>query len=316
MTPSARSSKKKNPEKTLPASALVRWATFVRERFEPLSHLALIALFFIGHLRVSAAAGTLSKDQLVQHHVPLFLATLLFFFRLRLFDELKDHETDLEHNPTRPLARGLLRRSDLTGAVAVCLLVETGLVGLASPYALPAYLLATGYSLLMYLEFFIGSWLRPRLTTYALAHTIVVSGLSLSLFSALAGRSVADLSLSRAQLPFAAACWCLFNVFEFGRKTFTRKEERSQVPSYSKIFGRAGAVLLNLTNGALAVLLISRIPGRRMDLLTPLLISVTSSLAVVGALYATLNQSPWGRAYRAVSSAFLIVVLAGVMALC
>jgi hypothetical protein len=110
--------------------------------------------------------------------------------------------------------------------------------------AFAAWSLVAGYSLLMYREFFIGRWLRPRLATYAVMHTLVACWIATWTFCAATGREFADMPASYAQLVFAN--WAVFNLFEFGRKTFGVEEERGPDESYSKRFGpvRAAANVL------------------------------------------------------------------------
>ena len=103
-----------------------------------------------------------------------FLLAISFFFRLRLFDELiKDYETDLKINPSRPLARGLLTQKQVWQCVLGLMIFEIALSAWIGWHALSGFLIAIGYSLLMYKEFFIGDWLRKHLTTYAVTHTFV-----------------------------------------------------------------------------------------------------------------------------------------------
>lgn len=179
------------------------------------------------------------------------LVSLFFFFRMRLFDEIKDYDIDLVINPTRPLARGLLSVALVRKTIIFLIALE---VLLAFSFGLVPGLIYTGavfYSLLMFKEFFIGDYLRPHLTTYAVTHTIVV---------ALLGYAVMSLSLAQTahKIPAAApwfllSHWFIFNLFEFARKTFGPDEERSDVPSYSKIFTLRGAYLLSLSQVLLSV---------------------------------------------------------------
>ena len=48
--------------------------------------------------------------------------------------------------------------------------------------------MAIAYSMLMYREFFLRGFLRPRLTTYAVVHTVVTVLLTLTLFAAFTGQ--------------------------------------------------------------------------------------------------------------------------------
>jgi 4-hydroxybenzoate polyprenyltransferase len=219
------------------------WMTFILERFPPFTTVSMILLFVI-------ADGMLASHLMQVHspwymYVPAFFLALSFFFRLRLFDEIKDYEVDLQINPTRPLARGVLTVQQVWKADMGLIVFEIILAGFVSRYALMAQLVAIGYSLLMYKEFFIGRWLRPKLTTYAVTHTFV---------STLIAYAIAVVVVSKPAWAFPPSFlwaglmfWCIFNLFEFSRKTFAPSEERSGVDSYSSLFGVAGGVALSLS---------------------------------------------------------------------
>jgi hypothetical protein len=217
--------------------ASVLWQ-FCRERFPLSSHVPMVAVFAFGNVAlVGGGAGAPARFAAV------WAVGLLFFFRLRCFDEIKDYDVDRRHNPGRPLARGLVTHRQLGIAIATALALEIALAAwLFGATGVAVLGIAQGYSLLMYREFFVGPWLRPRLTTYAVTHT-----LSAALLGAALGMLHARVD-PRALEPRVLAAllcnWCLFNLFEFARKTRAPTEERPEVDSYSRRFGVAGAVLL------------------------------------------------------------------------
>lgn len=220
-----------------------KWITFTKERFKPKEYVPLIALFvtanYLFAVRLSGGQFELSPLALLF----IFLASLSFFFRMRLFDEIKDYEIDLKLNPLRPLARGLLTVREVKRTILGIIVLELILIGNLGTAPFFLYLFALFYSLLMYEEFFIGDWLRPHLTTYAVSHTIVVAFLSLAIISCVLGFTA--LNFSPNIFLFCLSHWCIFNLFEFARKTFDPSEERPNVPSYSNIFGLKGAYLLS-----------------------------------------------------------------------
>ncbi len=102
----------------------------------------------------------------------------------------------------------------------------------------------------------------------------------------------------------------MFNIFEFGRKTFLASEERENVESYSNIFGRYGAVLLVLSQALLSALCIWN-----MDIATYTMKSfIWLTIAVIlgiGVIYANYNKGNWGKIYRAYSSGHIVVFYIG-----
>lgn len=248
-----------------------KWLAFTKERFKPFEYLPLITLFVGVNYLFSRGISGLSLSPVAI--AILGILSFCFFFRMRLFDELKDYEVDLEINPTRPLARGLLSVPEVKRGIFVLVLGELALSFQLGTLPFLLYVAAMFYSLLMYEEFFIGEWLRPRLTTYAVSHTVVVSFLSLALMSANLGYTVLS---SPAPFVFALSHWFVFNLFEFARKTFNPEEERANVPSYSKIFSLKGAYLLSVSQVFVALWLLFFL--RQLFMTRPLLL--------LGALYA------------------------------
>lgn len=288
---------------------LKRWWQFTWERFEPLSHALMIGLFVTVHAALvgEVLSNSIPWDRLA---FTLLFATL-FFFKLRLYDEIKDYETDLEFNPTRPLARGLISLKEIKRAIAVIIALELLILFVLGPISLAIGSLAITYSLLMYCEFFVGSWLRPRLTTYAVSHTIVCSLLSCTLIQGLS-QTENGFSFWPYQIwAFVIANWFLFNVFEFGRKTFATSEERERVPSYSKIFGKTGAVALVFTQAALATALYAF--AFESELSRIALVVSLCVLLVSGGMYVRNNSARTALAYRKISSIYIVLAFISVL---
>lgn len=222
--------------------SLSKWITFIQERFSPWTTLPMIALFVLANGLLACRLAH------VEAHWSLFLAAFVLmlsaFFRLRLFDELKDYETDRKFNPQRPLARGLLTTTQVllvAGGLIIFELVFARFLGL---HVLLAQAIAIVYSLLMYKEFYVGEWLRPQLLLYAITHTFVCALLAYSIASV-----VTTSYLWQLPVLFILSTimnWSLFNLFEFARKTFAPSEERAQVDSYSSLYGLFIAVTLTL----------------------------------------------------------------------
>lgn len=304
-----------NATPAIPESLAGRWWMFVRQRFEPASHLAMIAALFLAHYG-AFAAGWVGGARPVP--VPLLLlaalATLAFFFKLRLYDELKDHEDDARVFPDRPLVRGVLWPRQLKIGIAVCFAVELAGMAALGTGALAGMAITIAYSMLMYREFFLRDFLRPRLTTYALIHTVVTVLLTLTLFAAFTGQS--PWALDGRAWRFALGSWCLFNLFEFGRKTFVTEEERDEVNSYSKVWTRWGAVALAWVMAGAAVWLMLGERLAHSRLLLGWTAAISALLLGVGLTYGLLNRPPFGQVYRGVTSVFLVLLYLGIAVTC
>jgi 4-hydroxybenzoate polyprenyltransferase len=204
------------------------------------------------------AANALLAVRLAQHTAPIdhllcaFAVTLLVFFRLRIFDEIKDASRDRSEHPERPLARGLISLDEAKQATAVSASAELAFALHAGPPAAVAWLFVSGYSLLMYREFFIGSWLRPKMELYATSHTLVAGWIGL--FVVIAATSRWPWDLPNAVWVLVGLNWAIFNLFEFARKSWGQDEERSGIPSYSNRWTPAGAAALALSQAFAAAI--------------------------------------------------------------
>jgi 4-hydroxybenzoate polyprenyltransferase len=291
-------------------SFLFRWFGFVNERFPPLRHLALVGSFSLGN---AVVAGSFAAPAPLGGRFFLVFAAMMFLFlRLRIFDEIKDVLTDRQINPSRPLARGAISVREAKG-------VAFGLAGaefiFLSPLGVPGlvtWIVVFMFSLLMYREFFMGAWLRPRMELYAVMHTFV-AGLMGLLITGCLSRS---LHWSWEVWMFVLANWGVFNVFEFARKTYGVEEEES-ADSYSKRLGRWGAVFICQLNVWLAVgvawwLLVRA--GVLGKLWVMGLIGLTLTVSV---LYGFAGSGRCARWYRAIMGLFLLgyyLVVAGALA--
>lgn len=289
-----------------------RGLTFILERFNPIAYLPMIAVFVGAHFALANLLGV--KVNLVSiSSVLLALGVLVFFLMLRLYDEIKDYEVDLQIHPDRPLPRRLVSIDEIKWSIVACIGIELICFGLLGFTSLIGALIAVGFSVLMYNEFFIRDYLRSHLTTYAVTHTAVSVLLSLAIFSAISSTFIWD--LEPAAYYLALSSWCLFNIFEFGRKTFSSQEEKANVDSYSKLFGRFGAVSLVIGMAILSLIILSFTPFAQAVIFWPFIICASVVLGISGITYALYDKTAHSNIYRIASSAYLIVIYGGLIIL-
>lgn len=283
---------------------ITKWLTFLKERFEPLSHFLMIFLFVFTHYAYSKSLLNTEID--IWKIFILFFGTTLFFLKLRLYDEIKDYEVDLLKNPKRPLPRGLVNHYDLKNMIEKIIPLEIILFSLNGFFGLMSICIAVIYSLFMYKEFFIGKYIRPHLTTYATSHTVVTFFLSMALFAFVTNSNPFKvLSL----VKFALISWLLFNIFELGRKTYQKKEERPGVESYSIVWTRPGAFVLVLIHSLIA----SYLTYSLLDSALYFMISLNIALILIGLLYLAIQSSWSGKLYRIASSVYIIIFYSGLL---
>lgn len=167
---------------------------------------------------------------------------------LRLMDELKDKEIDLDLFKERPVPSGKVLESDISFSLtAMIVLYLTSNIWIGEVFWMAVAVLA--YALLMFKYFFIPRILRKHLLLNLATHNPIVA---LMLFHVVILFS-AQYSLSLKRLDWnslfllVVMFWAMFFAWEIGRKIRSKEEENEYV-TYSQIFGRNGAVLV--TGGA------------------------------------------------------------------
>ena len=291
-----------------------RWWQFLRERHQPFSITLMVAIFFAAVALVAYQPGVHDAPCWTRLGVG-FVIVWLIFLHMRLFDEVKDYDVDREHNPERPLARGLISVSEFSAMTMVCLAVEIALAGAMRWPMLPAYMMVLCFTLLMRMEFFVGDWMRPQLELYAITHTFSAAMISMLIHSIVCFTDAAG--ADSAMLAYALGNWFVFNVFEFGRKTFAVEEERAGVESYSNRLKPIGAVLLLLVNIALAYGAFYYVATTKFAavadwrLLGPAA-AVSLLVAVIGLLYASKPVLANAKLYRGIVTFYLLAYPAAI----
>jgi 4-hydroxybenzoate polyprenyltransferase len=106
------------------------------------------------------------------------MALLMFFFELRLMDEIKDFEKDKIAHPERPLPRGLLSETEAKKVINA-LMIVMGILSLFLALALNLYAsllfaFSAFYLWLMFKEFYVGEWLQEHPLFYAISHQVAL----------------------------------------------------------------------------------------------------------------------------------------------
>lgn len=301
-------------------SSLKNWWQFTVERFHPLSHFSMLFVFVLFHLVMSTPNKMMAEINFV-NAIFLYLGVVVFYYKLRLYDEIKDYELDCVINPHRPLPRGLLFHRDLYLGIVLCLIFEQIFFSRFGQNAVFLLAFAQIYSLIMYKEFFIRDIIRPHLTTYAILHTVVTSFLTFAILGALKQQSIIEAYADRDNILMALNNWLLFNIFEFGRKTYATEEERAGVDTYSSLFTPYGAFLLQLIQTGLSSYCIftlfynPEITLLRKDFLIIGLLFIMIIFMLISALYLSTNIVRWSKIYRTFSEIYIVLVFLFMLAL-
>jgi len=208
------------------------WA-YLRQRFPPVN----MALFAVLFLTVWSVAGTVGTGLTFGGSEGLgMVVTISFFFRLRVFDEIKDFALDAQNHPQRVLQRGLVTLPQLRTLAWAGAALELGWSATRGGAALLGWALALAYSLAMRYEFGAPAWLRARLLLYALTHMLIMPLVIAWLWLAYVPHGDAKLLLLMLLSLLGGFA------FELARKTHAPAAERPTVESYSQVLGVGGAV--------------------------------------------------------------------------
>ncbi len=203
-----------------------RWLVYFKERFPlPVYGLLCAGYAFSGFVlafRDSADGVGVGKYWTSSHLGPtllVFTVILLFFFLLRMMDELKDFAKDQLAHPMRPLPRGLFSPSEFSKMIRS--LWSFGLVGglastlvVAGPPAGFFFILFWMYLWGMYKEFYFGTSLQNYPILYAVSHQVILLPIGCFAVAAFGG----DKGYSPAAALYGVAVLGSFFSYEVGRK--------------------------------------------------------------------------------------------------
>jgi hypothetical protein len=191
-----------------------KWFTFVMERIPVIPNLLI------------ACGISFSAKQLVDGNVggnlTLMGSVMVLFFlvELRIMDEYKDYEKDCVAHPERPLPRGLINLETYPRVIWIVMALYFAFTPVVWSYSKTAgilLLISQIWLILMYLEFFVGSWLEKRPFLYAITHQVVIIPLILGTYALVSG--VGSFSeIPSSAYHFSLVILSLFFSYEVGRK--------------------------------------------------------------------------------------------------
>jgi 4-hydroxybenzoate polyprenyltransferase len=237
-------------------------SAYLQERFAPVN----MGLFVVLFGTVRGVAGVAGGGQFRPGGWALAalgaLATVSFFFRLRVFDEEKDFALDALYHPQRVLQTGRVTLPQLRTLAWAGAALEAGWSAAQNFNTLLLWVVALAYSLLMRAEFGVGRWLRARLVLYALSHMLIMPLVIWWIFSA-----YQPAVFGGKYLPLL---WLLSLLggfsFELARKLHAPAAERAGVDSYSQALGYGPALALTvavlLAGGVVQALLLHTLHAR------------------------------------------------------
>lgn len=170
------------------------------------------------------------------------LAVISFFFRLRVMDEIKDKDLDKSIHPERLVVKGEISIRELIWISIPGTLFEFGWSFTVSTECGIYWLIALVFSFLMRYEFFVKSWLEPKLFLYAISHTLIMPLVVIWIWQSTSAQVSSEYLYLLMLIAFFAAL-----AFEVARKSYLPQEEPDLIPTYTKLWQAKGAVVGILT---------------------------------------------------------------------
>lgn len=169
-------------------------------------------------------------------------AAFTLFFLVRVFDEFKDKEEDAKYRTYLPVPRGLITLKELRVVGIIIVVAQLTLITIFQIKMLPLYVLVLVFLILMGVEFFASSYLKPRQLLYITSHMLIFP--LFDLYS-----SGLDWKLEGVQPHIGLVFFFVVSflngiLVEFGRKMKAPEDEEPNVVSYTGMWGVKGASLV------------------------------------------------------------------------
>ncbi len=166
-------------------------------------------------------------------HLIGIVSLISFFYRLRVYDELKDYKIDVINHPNRVLQSGKINLKSLVFVSFILILFELYWIISIGIVSIITWLIAFVYSLLMRYEFFIPSVLKKSLFVYAFSHMIIMPLIIFWIWTSLSY----SLNVESSIIYLLVLSLCSGFAFEIARKIFAKENEMETKDSYSKELG-------------------------------------------------------------------------------
>ncbi|MBB5723128.1 4-hydroxybenzoate polyprenyltransferase [Loktanella ponticola] len=214
--------------------------TYQSERFPLKKTAPLLAVFSAASI---CASATLSGRDIpsIDAFITGFIVAMALFFQVRVCDEIKDYDDDLNFRPERPIPRGLV---SLQGVVRFGLLtIPPAIIAVWAWHAPVLWLLFLVWLWLtaMTFEFGVPALLKARPVLYLASHMAIMPLIDLLLTGIewVPGGGASPHLWMFIALSFVNGC-----VLEIGRKLWAPENEITGVETYSGLWGVRKASLI------------------------------------------------------------------------
>ncbi len=311
------------PSGVRPPRRARRIAIYLAEMFPPQVMVTFCASHFLAIWLALQVLGGIAPARVTWASVRGIATVTLFLLLMRLYDELKDVETDIRLGRAGdPLYRD---RAIVTGAVRI---EDITLLRWVVTALLVAVNLRAGFSwaTLAFVILFVAGWFSfrwffwPRMSEYLLVAFITHNPISLLLQAYIVGLFADTFGADRLHasvVPLLGGLWLPIAAWELSRKIRVPEDETSY-RTYSRVLGWKVASILPavfVAGSAVLLLLVSR--AARLGVVFPVVIVLGAALVVYRCLLFRLAPSrsraqlkPWAVLYAALANVALAVAAA------
>lgn len=280
------------PPRNDPAAFSNRWWTYQRERFPLAVHGPAIFLLGLSAVCFSTLSRGDSRPSL-RAIVVACVTTLIFFFHLRVADEWKDYDDDLQFRPYRSVPRGLVTLKELRSLALLGAILQLMLTAWIGPALLPLLFFVWIYLGLMTKEFFVRDWLKAHPLAYLGSHMLILP--LIYLYATGCDWCVTSGVRWRALGWLLASSFFSGMVFEFGRKIRAPGDEETGVETYTALWGAKTAVtawvLAIVLSGATATVAAHEFAAEAVRIVALAALAATSWSAAVAFVRAPSHRS-------------------------
>lgn len=260
-----------------------RLLVYQKERFPILVHVPLIAAFSFAVIAYSRACRGAEGFIALPNYVACVFTNVTLFFMLRVADEHKDNEDDLQFRKYLPVPRGLISLKELAKLAWVLFGIATIINILFFQQLLLLYFIMMVYLLLMRYEFFIPHWLKRHQVAYIISHMLIIP--LADVYASGYDWKLLDLTPSTGLFYFFGVSYISGIILEVGRKLRVADTEEEGVVSYTKLWGMKGApiiwVILLTLNFVLVHSAINKAVG---NYLSAMILNIVFAIAVIPAV--------------------------------
>jgi len=206
-------------------------------------------------LGLSFIPAILSSGAVVSTHVEFtfvvlaLIVSLAYLLHVRIIDDFRDYDHDIEHHKDRPVSTGIITLKELRVIdwVAIAVVITTALY--ASLQALLITMAMLFYSYFARNEFFLGSQFRKHFYLYNAVNLVQMLLLQILVYI-IASKSFSFTTLVAVHFMFTATGTV---IFEFLRKVKSPGQDGSGKDTYTWFLGLNKALLIYVTIAILNV---------------------------------------------------------------